>query len=96
MTRNPAAAAMAEDRGPGSLDAHVRTLIADLHLYGYHTRNSKGSAKGWPDWVIIGRTGILYRELKSEHGTLTPEQRHVGQLITALAAVQLALFGATP
>ncbi len=36
MTRDPRAAAMAEDRGPGSLDAHVRRLIADLHLWAYH------------------------------------------------------------
>jgi hypothetical protein len=82
MTRNPAAAAMPEDRGPDSLDAHVRRLMADLGLFGYHTRNSKWSAAGWPDWVIIGRGGILYRELKAEHGTVTPEQRHVGELVT--------------
>ena len=80
MTRDPRAA-MPEDRGPDSLDAHVRRLMADLGLFGYHTRNSKGSAAGWPDWVIIGRGGILYRELKAEHGSLSPEQRHVGELI---------------
>ena len=32
--------------------------------------------------MIVGRGGILYRELKSEHGTLTPEQRAVGAQIT--------------
>ena len=82
MTRNAIAAAMPEDRGPGSLDAHVRKLIADLGLFGYHPRNSKGSEPGWPDWVIVGRGGILYRELKSEAGVLSPAQRHVGDLIT--------------
>src|ERR1700759_1492577 len=82
MTRDAKAAAMPEDRGPDSLDAHLRRLMADLGLFAYHTRNSKGSEKGWPDWVIIGRGGILYRELKAEHGTLSPEQRHVGELIT--------------
>ena len=74
MIRDPRAATMPEDRGPDSLDAHVRKLMADLGLFGYHTRNSKGSTAGWPDWVIIGRVGILYRELKTEHGTVTPEQ----------------------
>jgi hypothetical protein len=64
MIRDPRAATMPEDRGPDSLDAHVRKLMADLGLFGYHTRNSKGSTAGWPDWVIIGRVGILYRELK--------------------------------
>jgi hypothetical protein len=76
------AAAMPEDRGPDSLAAHVRALMKDLGLFGYHARNSRGSEPGWPDWVIIGRAGILYRELKTEHGTLSPEQRAVGALIT--------------
>ena len=79
---DPRAAMMPEDRGPDSLDAHVRRLMADLGLFGYHTRNSKGSGPGWPDWVIIGRGGILFRELKAEQGTVSPEQRHVGDLIT--------------
>ena len=82
MTRDPRAAAMPEDRGPDSLDAHVRRLIKDLDLWAYHPRSSKGSEPGWPDWVIIGRGGMLHRELKSEHGTVTPEQKRVGELIT--------------
>jgi len=82
MTRNLAAAAMPEDKGPDSLEAHLRKLLKDLGLYGFHPRNSRGSEPGWPDWVIIGRGGILYRELKTEHGTLTSEQRSVGSLIT--------------
>lgn len=81
MRTNVIAAAMLEDRGPDSLDAHVRRLMADLGLWGYHTRNSKGSARGWPDWVIVGN-GILYRELKTEHGAVTAEQRSVGARIT--------------
>ena len=44
------ARSMPEDRGPDSLDAHVRNLMADIGLYGYHSRSSKGSAKR-------GRTG---------------------------------------
>lgn len=81
MTRDPRALAMTEDRGPDSLDAYVRRLIKDLGLWGYHARNSRGSEPGWPDWVIIG-TRIIHRELKTEHGTLTREQRDVGARIT--------------
>lgn len=81
MTRDPRAGAMSEDRGPDSLDAHVRRLMRDLGLWGYHTRNSSGSERGFPDWVIIGNR-IIYRELKAERGTLTPEQRDVGARIT--------------
>lgn len=74
------AAVMLEDRGPDSLDAHVRKLMKDFGLDGIHIRNPVGSRKGFPDWEIWG-TSILYRELKTERGQLTPEQRHVGSLI---------------
>jgi hypothetical protein len=75
------AAAMSEDRGPDSLDAHVRRLMADLGLWGFHveqsldveTKRANVSRRGWTDWVIFG-TGILYRELKTETGTLKPDQ----------------------
>lgn len=76
------AAAMTEDRGPDSLDAHVRKLMKDLGLWGYHPLNSIGSRKGWPDWTIIGNR-IIYRELKSERGTLRPDQALVRDLILA-------------
>lgn len=76
---------MAEDRGPHSLDACVRRYLAELGLWGYHTRNSVGSAPGWPDWVIVG-TKIIYRELKTEHGKLTTEQRAVGYRLMAAGA----------
>ena len=71
---------MLEDRGQASLNAGIRELITDLGLYGY--RSNGGTERGWPDWVIIGPCGILYRELKTERGTLTPEQRDVGARIT--------------
>lgn len=72
---------MLEDRGPDSLDAHVRRLMKDLGLDGFHCRNSIGSRKGFPDWEIWG-SEILHRELKTETGTLSPDQRKVGALIT--------------
>ncbi len=75
------AAAMSEDRGPDSLEAHLRRLLADLGLFGYHPYNSRRSEPGWPDWVIIGNR-ILYRELKSEHGVVSAAQRDVGARIT--------------
>jgi hypothetical protein len=78
---DPRALAMSEDRGPDSLDAHVRKLLADLGLWGYHVRNSKGSEPGFPDWLIIGPHRVIYRELKSETGTLTAEQRRVGEML---------------
>ena len=84
------AAAMSEDRGHDSLDAHVRRYIADLGLWGFHVEKSldvnKGrknvSARGWPDWTILG-TRILHRELKTERGKVSDEQEDVGRRIRA-------------
>ena len=80
------AAAMSEDRGPDSLDAHVRKLMKDLALWGYHVERSLDldtgrtnvSRKGWPDWTILGPHGGLFRELKAENGKPSKEQRDVG------------------
>jgi hypothetical protein len=37
---------------------------------------------GWPESVIIG-TRVIYRELKTEHGQLSPEQRAIGDQLRA-------------
>ena len=41
----------------------------------YHTGDSRRSEPGFPDVVVAGRNGILFRELKSSRGRLTPDQR---------------------
>ncbi|HEX4661883.1 MAG TPA: hypothetical protein VH307_31190 [Streptosporangiaceae bacterium] len=66
------------------LNTHIKVMIAQRQLFGYHVRNSIGSAAGWPDWVILGPGGILFRELKSESGMLSPEQ---GSIAVKLQAV---------
>lgn len=33
-----------------------------------------GDGKGWPDLVLVGRGGVLYRELKSATGSPTADQ----------------------
>jgi len=68
------AAAMSEDRGPDSLDAHVRKMIRDLGLMAYHTKDSRRSAKGFPDWTIVG-VRVMFRELKTQRGKITTDQR---------------------
>ena len=69
------AAAMTEDRGADSLDAHVRRLLRDLSLSGYHTKDSRRSARGYPDWTIAGPGGVIWRELKTQRGRVAPEQQ---------------------
>ena len=78
VTTSTAAAAMTE----ADLERAVRRLLDGLGLFGFHPYDSRRSQPGWPDWAIIGRK-VLYRELKSEHGRLTSEQRTVGYLLTA-------------
>jgi hypothetical protein len=66
---------MSEDRGPDSLDAHVRKLIRDLGLLAYHTHDSRRSHSGYPDWTICGPWGVMFRELKRQNGIVTLAQR---------------------
>jgi hypothetical protein len=78
------AAAMSEK----VLDRHVRTLLHDLGLWefsfhapdgvkdpdgGGRPRNGRYQA-GFPDWFIVGPCGMLWRELKTAKGKLTPKQ----------------------
>jgi hypothetical protein len=65
------AAVMSED----DLDARVRKMAADLGLLRYHTHDSRRSASGWPDLVLVGPRGVLYRELKREGKKPTPAQQ---------------------
>jgi len=88
------AAAMSEDRGKDSLEAHVRKLMKDLGLTGFHVeksldveKNRKNvSVKGWPDWTIRGPRGVLFRELKSQRGRVEPEQQEWLDALTAAGA----------
>lgn len=68
------------------LEAEVRRLLADRRLYGYHPYDSRRDTAGWPDWVILGRGRILYRELKTDFGQLSPEQSRVRNLLVVAGA----------
>lgn len=53
----------------------VKAACRQLPVRCYHTRYSLGSEPGFPDVVIVGRRGILFRELKGPRGRLTDAQR---------------------
>ncbi len=65
------------------LQDQVALMCRQLGLYHYHTHDSRRSNAGWPDSVIIGPHRAIFRELKSQAGRLSSEQRNVGYLLTA-------------
>lgn len=61
------------------LEEHIQRQCERLDIFRFHVRDSRrGMMRGLPDDILIGRRRVLWRELKSESGALTPDQRRVG------------------
>lgn len=76
------AAAMSEDE----LERGMRRILKDLGLrLAYHPwkLHAKRAREGFPDWTITGPGGLIFRELKTEAGKVTPAQQ---EWLDALAA----------
>ncbi len=63
---------------PPMLESEFQDQVVDLarrlgYDFIYHTWNSQNSPAGFPDLMIL-RGHLIVMELKSESGTLTPEQ----------------------
>jgi hypothetical protein len=76
--------------GGGLTEKAFQQQVVDLcnwaGLFVYHTYDSRRSVSGWPDLVIVGPDGILYRELKTEVGKLAEDQKRVLGLLRAAGA----------
>ena len=70
--RAKTAASMLED---DELLPEVRKICVALGLLAYHPHRSDKSEPGFPDLVIVGRGGLLFRELKRENGAVTEAQQ---------------------
>lgn len=64
----------------------VRDAAGRLGLLVYHTRDSRGSDPGFPDLVIAGPGGFVFRELKSADGRHSRVQLHWQHVLTAAGA----------
>jgi hypothetical protein len=57
----------------------LQTAIVDLaEIRGwlvYHTHDSRRSAPGFPDLVLVRGERLIFAELKSETGRVSPDQR---------------------
>ncbi|WP_142133358.1 VRR-NUC domain-containing protein [Arthrobacter sp. SLBN-83] len=64
--------------------------LASLHGYelAYHTHDSRRSAPGFPDLVLVSpkRARVLFRELKTDVGRVSPDQRKWVDGLTAAGA----------
>ena len=56
------------------LQRAVIDLCRWLGLAYFHDNDSRRNRAGFPDLVVCGSAGFLFRELKTETGRLRPEQ----------------------
>jgi hypothetical protein len=76
--RDPRAAAMTE----AELMEAIRAMVRDLGLLAFHAADSRRSwGRGYPDLHIAGRGGSIFRECKTEGGSLSAEQREWGDML---------------
>lgn len=71
-------------RNEADFQSHVMAAAKELGLLAYHTHRSQRSVAGFPDTVVVGHRGVLYRELKLDDTKLTPDQLYwIGALTEA-------------
>lgn len=58
-----------------SFQAQVLRYAALRHWRAYHTRDSRGSAAGFPDLVLVRRPRVVFAELKAQRTPVTDDQR---------------------
>lgn len=54
--------------------SNVEARAVRYGLKVYHTHDARGSQRGWPDLVVAGPGGVIFRELKTAKGKLTLDQ----------------------
>ncbi|MFI5068136.1 MAG: hypothetical protein ACHP9Z_29720 [Streptosporangiales bacterium] len=73
------------------LNREIRVLCERFGLHAFSTTTYRipgasgrpGSSRGFPDWVIAGPRGVLFREAKSEDGRRSMAQVRWGKVLAA-------------
>lgn len=80
MAKVPVSPAMSE----ADLQSAIMHRCAWLGLAVYHTHDSRRSQPGFPDLVIAGGQGVMFRELKTAKGRLSkPQEEWLARLPNA-------------
>jgi len=66
---------VAGDMSEDTLQTRIEQLAKELGWLRYHTYDSRRSAAGFPDLVMVRRGRIVWRELKSMKGRVSADQR---------------------
>ena len=61
-----------------NFQAYIVSIAKNRGWRVYHTFNSRRSEPGFPDLLLV-RNRILYRELKTEKGRISPAQKAWGE-----------------
>ena len=66
------------------LEENIRDACKKFGIIRFHVRFSLGTTPGLPDDILIGPSGILWRECKNQKNKPTPDQVKTGEALTAL------------
>jgi hypothetical protein len=81
-----------DDISEKEFEAAVNTLAAASGWLNYHTLNSRGSEKGFPDRIFLRQHRMIVAELKTNKGKLTPAQKKWINAFRMIAGVEVFVW----
>ena len=87
-----AAELVAEQMTEAELLEQVRTVALTCGWHIYHTFDSRRSAAGFPDLVLVRPPRVIFTELKRQNGRLTIPQEMWGEVLEQCRGVAYYLW----